>query len=87
MNNQNNRYFPYFQKFESKFLNDDNFLLECSKAIQLSEKSTMEELAHYKKLAVDSLIKINNLNNQLEKMEYQIMTLCSQIKQTKKHLE
>jgi hypothetical protein len=47
----------------------------------------MEELAHYKKLAVDSLIKINNLNNQLEKMEYQIMTLCSQIKQTKKHLE
>lgn len=63
-------------------LSTDDFLIECSKAIQIDE-----ELAYYKKLAVDSLIKINNLNAQLEKKEDEIMTLCSQIKQIKKHLE
>jgi hypothetical protein len=119
MSDQNNRYFPYFTKFESKFFDDltwqvldsnvgifdlghgnilnnnlnqddfsnDDLLCEYSKAIQLSEKSKEAELTHYKKLAVDSLIKINNLNAQLVEKEDQIMTLRLHIKQAKKHLE
>ena len=45
----------------------DDFLIKCTEHIQHSEKLKAEELKNYKKLAVDSLIKINNLNAQLKK--------------------
>ena len=45
----------------------DDFLVKCTEYIQHSDKLKADELENYKKLAVDSLIKINNLNAQLEK--------------------
>jgi len=45
----------------------EDFHIKCAQIIDFDEKSKAEELDHYKKLAVDSLIKINNLIAQLEK--------------------
>lgn len=53
--------------FNQDDLSTDEFLIKCAQIIDFDEKSKAEELENYKKLAVYCLIKINNLNAQLEK--------------------
>lgn len=48
-------------------LSADDFYIKCSEIIAFDEKLKAEELEKYKKLAVSCLIKINDLNSQLEK--------------------